>query len=57
MVIVSPENCVADNQLQLLQQTVNSGVRKRFTIIAKEPLLASVSRATSVLLYMSTILY
>ena len=41
--MVTPENCAAENQLQLLQQTVNTGVRKRFNVIAKESLLASVS--------------
>ena len=57
MVIVNPENCAADAQLQLLQQTVSSGVRKRFTVIAKEPLLASVSVSHFALLYMNTIFH
>ena len=58
MVIVNPENCAADAQLQLLQQTVSSGVRKRFTVIAKEPLLASVSNVSHfALLYMNTIFH
>ena len=40
--VVNGENCTAEDQLQLLQQTVGTGVRKRFSVITKEPLLSSV---------------
>jgi len=43
VIVVNPENCTADQQLRLLLHTVSTGVRKKFTVISKEPLLASVS--------------
>ena len=43
MIVVNPENCTADQQLRLLLHTASTGVRKKFTVISKEPLLASVS--------------
>ena len=46
MIVVNPENCTADQQLRLLLHTASTGVRKKFTVISKELLLASVSIAS-----------